>query len=481
MRYQFTDLWKKLQSWEFTPAGYNYSFARKLALENGWTLGYAERVLAEYRKFLYLTQTAGVMVCPSDEVDQAWHLHLTQTQDYARFCKEVLGSFLHHHASKGGEDELDRHRAMYRSTLELYAATFCEAPNPGIWPSVEMRFIGTGGYPRGTATVVPRRPWNSSLGFWIAMAVLIAGIGQAQGMHNLWRMFSAGEFLVLLLLALVAGMGLSRLLAHRPTRDMKSDELDVYEIAYLSGGEDRVMGTALTRLVELGAVRLIAERDSAGKEITAALVEKLVGVEPEPHWHYFETYLFGALGQGRVHLRSIPAGMGGLVADLQRRLRNSGHLMPLAHVNRSTARDVMFLGTLLCIGTSRLLYASLADKPVFFIVAGLVFLYFYIAHILVKDGEVSVLGRGVLHSYAQSHGDLKTPALRSPRTAHAISLLATGFALFGSQAVMAHPEFAGINFVFQDASKNSTGNSSGVSGCSAGCGGGCGGCGGCGG
>jgi len=60
--------------------------------------------------------------------------------------------------------------------------------------------------------------------------------------------------------------------------------------------------------------------------------------------------------------------------------------------------------------------------------------------------------------------------------------LALGFALFGTQAVMANQAFAGVNFVFGANDPNNTGNSNSAAGCGGGgCGGGCGGCGGCGG
>ena len=33
-------------------------------------------------------QVDGTPVCPSDDVDQAWHLRITRTADYERFCHE---------------------------------------------------------------------------------------------------------------------------------------------------------------------------------------------------------------------------------------------------------------------------------------------------------------------------------------------------------------------------------------------------------
>ena len=44
----------------------------------------------------------------SEQVDAAWHLHLTYTRSYwDRFCKETLGQPLHHDPTRGGPAEAD--------------------------------------------------------------------------------------------------------------------------------------------------------------------------------------------------------------------------------------------------------------------------------------------------------------------------------------------------------------------------------------
>ena len=71
-----------------------YSFEDKLSRQSSWTKGYAQRVVNEYRRFLYLTQVSEVPIAPSDAVDQAWHLHLLQTHFYWNvLCKDILGKF----------------------------------------------------------------------------------------------------------------------------------------------------------------------------------------------------------------------------------------------------------------------------------------------------------------------------------------------------------------------------------------------------
>lgn len=116
-------------------------FTRRLARENRWTVDFAVRVVKEYRRFCYLAIAAGHPVTPSDEVDQAWHLHLLYTRDYWEvFCPNVLGSKLHHGPTKGGASEGMRFDEQYRQTLASYEKLFDEPPPQDIWPSPEVRF-----------------------------------------------------------------------------------------------------------------------------------------------------------------------------------------------------------------------------------------------------------------------------------------------------------------------------------------------------
>jgi hypothetical protein len=68
-----------------------FSFAARLAQDNGWELLYALRVLDEYRKFAFLLAAAGHMVVPSDAVDQAWHLHILYTKSWVANKAAAIG------------------------------------------------------------------------------------------------------------------------------------------------------------------------------------------------------------------------------------------------------------------------------------------------------------------------------------------------------------------------------------------------------
>ena len=117
------------------------SFSGRLARENGWTGKYADRVVVEYLRFVGLAMVSGHVVTPSEQVDQAWHLHLTYTHSYwTRLCGEVLGRPLHHGPTRGGEAESRKYFEQYERTLRSYEEIFGVSPPADIWPKAEIRF-----------------------------------------------------------------------------------------------------------------------------------------------------------------------------------------------------------------------------------------------------------------------------------------------------------------------------------------------------
>ncbi|MCJ8189971.1 glycine-rich domain-containing protein [Sphingomicrobium aestuariivivum] len=132
----------RLEAYRIGPEDAAFSFAQRLARENGWDVPTAERAIGEYKRFCYLAMTAGHPVTPSDAVDQVWHLHLTFTQDYwQRFCPEVLGRPLHHGPTKGGAAERTRYYDQYAATLKSYETAFGEVPPADLWPAARRRFV----------------------------------------------------------------------------------------------------------------------------------------------------------------------------------------------------------------------------------------------------------------------------------------------------------------------------------------------------
>ncbi len=134
-------LLQKLITMKIEPDGARLSFTNRLASENGWTSAYAARVNSEYRRLLYLAATLDHPVTPSDEVDQAWHLHLAYSRHYWDIlCGEILGQALHHGPTAGGAVEDNRYRDQYQRTLDAYHRAFGYPPPADIWPDAKRRF-----------------------------------------------------------------------------------------------------------------------------------------------------------------------------------------------------------------------------------------------------------------------------------------------------------------------------------------------------
>ncbi len=238
------------------------SFESKLASENGWTLGYADRVTFEYRRFLIWTQTSGAPMCPSEHVDLAWHLHLTKTRSYATLCSEALKRFLHHEASKEGSAELQRHREMYLATLDAYRLAFNEAPPSDVWPDVDTRFAPSQAIAeKGESTIRWNHDRLTSTCVALVLAAVFGWLLWQFGLGRILRHLSGPEFL-LVYVAMVAAaiVGIVTLRGHGPRGQTYA--LDAFEVAWMTGGPDRVVGTALTSLIDRGLLQLTAQREN---------------------------------------------------------------------------------------------------------------------------------------------------------------------------------------------------------------------------
>lgn len=134
-------LWDRIMAFSIDEGDEQLTFGKRLARENGWSHAFADRVVDEYKRFMFLAIVAGHPVTPSDEVDQAWHLHLTYTRSYwDSFCGNVLGQPIHHGPTKGGRDEGRKFRDWYQRTRESYKSFFGEQPPSDIWPGPKVRF-----------------------------------------------------------------------------------------------------------------------------------------------------------------------------------------------------------------------------------------------------------------------------------------------------------------------------------------------------
>jgi hypothetical protein len=143
------NLWCKIKAFQIGQSDASLTFAQRLAREHAWTAAYAERVISEYKRFVFLAAVSRQELTPSDQVDQAWHLHLGYTKSYWRaLCQETLKLELHHNPTLGGEAEQQRFKKQYADTLRFYEAVFNQPPPYDIWPCVEKRFESVDGFIR---------------------------------------------------------------------------------------------------------------------------------------------------------------------------------------------------------------------------------------------------------------------------------------------------------------------------------------------
>ncbi len=135
------DLWSRIEAFSLDAIDAAYPFSKRLARENNWSLAFAKRVVEEYKRFMFLAVVAGHEVTPSQEVDEAWHLHLIYTKSYwDEFCGKVLGKPIHHNPTKGGATERKKYSSLYNRTLDSYRNFFNEVPPADIWQSEPVRF-----------------------------------------------------------------------------------------------------------------------------------------------------------------------------------------------------------------------------------------------------------------------------------------------------------------------------------------------------
>lgn len=144
MRSEHELLLQKITAFNLDDAAANFSFTNRLARENGWNTAYAEAVIQEYKRFIFLCCVVKSGITPSDQVDQVWHLHLTYTQSYwVDFCSNTLNKEIHHNPTKGGTIEGEKFIDYYARTKQLYREYFKADPPKTIWPASEVRFTKT--------------------------------------------------------------------------------------------------------------------------------------------------------------------------------------------------------------------------------------------------------------------------------------------------------------------------------------------------
>lgn len=242
-------LWTAIQQFAFDDPVATITFSRKLANKQNWSAEYTQRVIEEYRRFIFLCCISPTGASPSKEVDEVWHLHLTYTHSYwIAFCRDTLGKEIHHHPSAGGDLENHKHQQWYQQTLALYQQVFDVPPPADIWPGAASASVHV------PAAVKDNRKWIRLLivvmillafviSYWLFDEVSPFGL---TGPQFLW-------FYAVLALATVAGYGLSRKAATgwiaAVVENAIPANVNVYQLTHFLYGRHRAFQTALVDLL----------------------------------------------------------------------------------------------------------------------------------------------------------------------------------------------------------------------------------------
>ena len=104
-----------IESYPFTQVKEKLLMGGKVAPE------LVDGAISEFRKYLSLIALGHKGVgMNSRDVDEVWHIFILFTKDYARFCDEVFGFFLHHQPTTV-------RRGLSRRVRRI-------AGNLGLWP-----------------------------------------------------------------------------------------------------------------------------------------------------------------------------------------------------------------------------------------------------------------------------------------------------------------------------------------------------------
>ena len=120
-----------------TMAGRYDHVVRRIAQEHHVRRATAQRWFDELVRFLDLAARSEEPLAPSKRVDRAWHEFVLHTRDYAAFCEERYGFFLHHDPHPRPDS------TAYMRTYDALQASGAR-PDRRIWPNPYATFVGGG-------------------------------------------------------------------------------------------------------------------------------------------------------------------------------------------------------------------------------------------------------------------------------------------------------------------------------------------------
>lgn len=116
------DLWERVTAMDLSPV------VEQLVMYKGWDPERAADAEHRYRRFFYLKAVMPQgKASPSPEVDEFWHQHIINTQQYGSDCECVAGRFIHHiFLSPDDPAQARELSAVWLSTVTCYESLFDE-------------------------------------------------------------------------------------------------------------------------------------------------------------------------------------------------------------------------------------------------------------------------------------------------------------------------------------------------------------------
>lgn len=96
----------------------------------------ARRIVGQAAAFIAASGSQpGQSLAPSKLVDIGWHAFILHTVDYARFCEQVVGRFVHHVPTDEDDEKPDGTQAARERTLATITAAGY-AVDEELWPDM---------------------------------------------------------------------------------------------------------------------------------------------------------------------------------------------------------------------------------------------------------------------------------------------------------------------------------------------------------
>lgn len=99
---------------------------KRLQTNLGWTQSETETAVKQYRRFLVLAALHPKQtLVPSKLVDEVWHQHVLDTQQYPKDCDKVFGAVMHHNPYFGTTPRGKRLLpGLFKQTNRLFTQEF---------------------------------------------------------------------------------------------------------------------------------------------------------------------------------------------------------------------------------------------------------------------------------------------------------------------------------------------------------------------